>query len=145
LFVQLPYNLGAAEMEEVFIQIAAVISAVIFLGIAIFQVLLSLGYPLGEATMGGYHKILPNRLRVASAFSAMILLFMGFVFLQHAKVISTGANFVSTNILVWVITGYLALNTVANLASKSKKERLIMTPISSFAFLLCLFITIASP
>lgn len=125
-----------------FTYIAAVMIFIICGGIAIFQVLLTLGYPLGEATMGGKYKILPKRLRFASAFSAIILLFMGYVFLQHAKVVSNGIH-LPTNILVWVITIYLALNTIANLVSRSKKERLIMTPISSIAFLLCLFVAIS--
>lgn len=131
-------------MVEMYIYLAAMIIAVICVGIAIFQVLVSLGYPLGEATMGGYHKILPKPLRFVSTISAMIVLFIGFVFLQHAKVISVEFNFIPTNILVWVFTIFLALNTIGNLASRSKKERLIMTPISSTAFLLCLFVSIFS-
>jgi hypothetical protein len=131
-------------MEEIYIHLAAIMNAVIVLSIAVFQVLLSLGYSLGEATMGGYHKILPKHLRFASLISAFILLFFGLIFLQHAKVVSFGFNYILTNILVWAFTVYLALNTIANLVSKSKKERLIMTPISSIAFILCLFIAIAS-
>jgi hypothetical protein len=131
-------------MVEKLIHLAAIISTVTFVGMAIFQVLLSLGFPLGEAAMGGYHKILPKPLRFASAVSAIILLFMGFVFLQYAKVVSFGFNELFTNIIVWVITVYLALNTIANLVSKSKKERQIMTPISSIAFILCLFVALFS-
>nr|WP_263324624.1 hypothetical protein [Neobacillus sp. Marseille-Q6967] len=44
--------------------LAAIIIAVISLGIAIFQVLLTLGFPLGEATMGGYYKVLPKKIRL---------------------------------------------------------------------------------
>jgi hypothetical protein len=130
-------------MTELYIHIAAIISAAIFVGLAVFQVLLSLGFPLGEAAMGGYHKVFPKKLRIASGVSAIILLFMGFVFLQHAEVISIGFNFISTNVLVWVFTVYLGLNTVANLVSKSKKERIIMTPLSSIAFVLCLFVAVS--
>ena len=88
--------------------------------------------------MGGKYKVFPKPLRIASAFSALVLLFMGFVFLEQAKVVSI--PFFSTRILVWIFTIYLGINTLGNLASKSKKERLIMTPISTIAFLLGLVI-----
>lgn len=118
------------------IQIAALIIMILLAGIAIFQVLLMFGYPLSEATMGGKYKILPKRLRFASAVSSLILLLMGFVYLQSAKLITSEIAFLPTNILVWVFTAYLGINTIANLASKSKKEKLIMTPISAIACIL---------
>ncbi|ADC52334.1 hypothetical protein BpOF4_21694 (plasmid) [Alkalihalophilus pseudofirmus OF4] len=121
------------------IYISSVIVAIFCVFVAVFQVLLSLGYPLGEFAMGGYYKVLPKKLRIVSAVNALILLFMGFIFLQHTKVLN-GLGFLSTNILVWVITIFLGLNTIANLLSRSKKEKLIMSPLSGFIFVLCLFI-----
>ncbi|MDV2884550.1 hypothetical protein RYX45_05120 [Alkalihalophilus pseudofirmus] len=121
--------------------LAAILVTIIFTSIAIFQVLLSLGYPLGEAAMGGYHKILPAPLRIVSAFNALILLFMAYVFLKHAGLL-THFNFsLPTNVLVWVFTAFLGVNTLANFVSKSKKERVIMTPLSGVAFILCLIIS----
>jgi len=122
--------------------VSSIIVAILFVAIAVFQVLLSLGFPLGEFAMGGYHKILPKKLRIASAANALILLFMGFVFLQHTNVLN-GMDFLSTNILVWVITVFLGLNAIANLISRSKKERFVMTPLSGFTFILCLFIALS--
>lgn len=130
-------------MVEGFIQFAAIIIMILLASIAVFQVLLTFGYPLGEATMGGKYKILPKPLRFASAGSAIILLLMGFVYLLRANVISSDIHFLPTNILVWVFTGYLGLNTLANLASKSKKERLIMTPISAIACILGVFVAVS--
>lgn len=123
------------------VYISSIVVTIMFVSIAVFQVLLSLGYPLGEFAMGGYYKILPKKFRVVSVVNAIILLFMSVVFLQHSNVLQ-GLNFIPTNILVWVITIFLGLNTIANLVSKSKKERIIMTPLSSIAFLLCLFISL---
>jgi len=129
-------------VETEFIYVSSIIVAILFVAIAVFQVLLSLGFPLGEFAMGGYHKILPKKLRIASAANALILLFMGFVFLQHTNVLN-GMDFLSTNILVWVITVFLGLNAIANLISRSKKERFVMTPLSGFTFILCLFIALS--
>jgi hypothetical protein len=97
---------------------------------------------IGEYAMGGYYKVLPKKLRIVGVINAIILLFMGFVFLQHTDVLY-GLHFLPTNILVWVFTIFLGLNTIANLISRSKKERFIMTPLSSIAFILCLFITLS--
>ncbi|MCS0791302.1 hypothetical protein NX021_24540 [Cytobacillus firmus] len=129
-------------MEMEFIYISSIAVSIMFVSISVFQVLLSLGYPLGEYAMGGYYKVLPKKLRIVSVINAVILLSMGFVFLQHTDVLN-GFNFLPTNILVWVITVFLGLNTIANLLSQSKKERFIMTPLSSIAFALCLFITLS--
>jgi hypothetical protein len=130
-------------MEGNLIHVAAIIVVILFVCIAGFQVLLSLGYPLGEAAMGGYYKVLPKKLRFVSAINAFILLFMGFVFLQHAKVVSIGLIVLLASILVWVFTIFLGINTIANSISKSKKERFIMTPLSSIAFVLCLLIALS--
>ena len=68
-------------MEADFIYISSIIVAALLVSIAIFQVLLSLGYPFGEFAMGGYYEVLPKKLRIASVANALILLFMGFVIL----------------------------------------------------------------
>ncbi|MBM6617800.1 hypothetical protein JR050_08980 [Bacillus sp. RD4P76] len=124
------------------INISSIIIAVFCVSIAVFQVLLSLGFPYGEFAMGGYYKVLPNKFRIVSVVNALILIFIGFVFLQHTNIIN-GLDFLSTNILVWVITIFLGLNTIANLLSRSKKERYIMTPLAGFTFILCLFIALS--
>jgi hypothetical protein len=41
-----------------------------FVWLAVFQVLLALGLPLGAMAWGGTHRVLPGRLRVASVVSA---------------------------------------------------------------------------
>lgn len=129
-------------MEVNFLSIASIIVTIICVSIACFQVLLSFGCPLGEFAMGGSYKISPKKRRVLSVVNALILLFMSVVFLQHAYVIK-GLRFLPTNPLVWVITIFLGLNTIANLLSRRKKERYTMTPISGIAFILCLFIALS--
>lgn len=131
-------------MDEVYVQLAAIISTVIFVGVALFQVLLALGFPLGRFAWGGFYKVLPKELRIASLVSANVLILIGLIFLQQANVVNWGFTFIPTTILVWVFTGFLALNTVGNLLSRSKKEKMVMAPLSTVAFLLCLFVSIAS-
>jgi hypothetical protein len=132
-------------MEVIYIQIAAIISAVVLMVIAIFQILLLLGFPLGEYSWGGKHKgVLPPLFRMMSLPSAILLIFMGFVFLIHTKVFSMGYTFIPTHSLVWIFTIFLGLNTMGNFASKSKQEKLVMTPVSAIAFLACLTVSIFS-
>ncbi|MGM7681204.1 hypothetical protein ACSVDA_03520 [Cytobacillus sp. Hm23] len=120
----------------------SIIVTIMFVSIAAFQVLLVLGLPLGEYAMGGFYKVLPKKLRIVSAINAIILLFMGIVFLQHSDLLNI-FNFLPTHILVWIVTVYLGLNTIGNLISRSKKERYVMTPLSSIAFILCLMVSLS--
>ncbi|MFD2627488.1 hypothetical protein [Oceanobacillus kapialis] len=117
--------------------ILPILVSVLFIGMAVFQVLLSLGLPLGEFALGGYYKVLPKKLRVVSFINAVILLGMCLVFLKHADTVN-GFNFLPVPILTWIITIFLGLNTIVNLASRSKKERYVMAPIAGVVFVLCL-------
>ncbi|GMA46961.1 hypothetical protein [Tetragenococcus muriaticus] len=128
-------------MENNLVPISSIIVAIIFVFLAIFQELLTLGFPLGEFTLGGYYKVLPKKLRTISAISSLILLFMAIVVLKHAKIFN-GLDFLPTSILMWIITIALSLMTLANAISQSKKEKYTMTPLSGIAFLLCLYITL---
>ena len=129
-------------MEFNLIYLASIIVSAIFLLIAVFQVILALGFPLGEFALGGYCKVLPKKLRMLSVINALILLFMCIVFLQHTNIIDF-FHFLPTNNLVWIFTIFLGINSIANFLSKSKKERYIMTPLSSTTCLLCLFIILS--
>ncbi|KGP72585.1 hypothetical protein [Pontibacillus yanchengensis] len=111
----------------------------LLVGIAIYQLLLALGFPLGAAAWGGKHRILPIHLRIASMFSALFLVCMGILILQHTPIIEP---FLPTHPILWVFTVFLGVNTVGNVVSQSKLERLIMTPISSILFLLCLLVAL---
>ncbi|MEW9108100.1 MAG: hypothetical protein AB2374_02045 [Cytobacillus gottheilii] len=115
--------------------------AVLFLLIAIFQVLLALGFPLGEFALGGFHKVLPKKWRFVSIGNAVILILFAWIFLQHAYILESILPF-STHVFVWIIAIFLALNSVANLFSVSKKEKYVMTPLSAAACILCFWIAL---
>ncbi|CAI6083190.1 hypothetical protein [Cohnella sp. JJ-181] len=66
--------------------------------------------------------MLPARLRWMSLPSAVILVLIATVLLAHAEVIAIDTNG-STRILIWIIAVFLALNTLGNLASKSRQEK----------------------
>jgi hypothetical protein len=104
---------------------AAVLAAVLFVGMAAFQASLALGAPLGAHVLGGrYQGALPSRLRAFSAIAAAILVGGALVILARAGAIGWPVG--ATGLLVpatWLIAAFLVLNTLGNLASKSRLER----------------------
>jgi len=129
-------------MNEAVIQAAALIGAAIAIGIAIFQMLLLAGLPLGAYSWGGRHEgVLPLRLRWMSLPSAVLLLLIALIILSHANVIAMESTW-NTSLFIWIIVVFLGLNTLGNLASKSKKEKAVMTPLAGIAFACCLIVAI---
>ncbi|ASS74186.1 hypothetical protein CIG75_03755 [Tumebacillus algifaecis] len=130
---------------EINVQIPAIISSVSFFVVAAFQILLALGFPLGAFSWGGTHPgVLPPRLRFASLAAAGILLFMAYVMLSHTNVLASDLRFFPSQALIWVLTIFMGINTLGNLASKNKKEKLVMTPLTSIAFISCLLVAISN-
>jgi hypothetical protein len=106
---------------------AAVIAAVLFSAMAAFQASLALGAPFGAHVLGGrYPGALPNRLRAFSAIAAAILGGGALVILARAGAIGWPVGAAGPLApLAWAITVFLALNTLGNLASKSRLERTV--------------------
>jgi hypothetical protein len=105
---------------------AAVLAAILFLGMAAFQASLALGAPLGAHVLGGrFPGALPNRLRALSAVAAAILVGCALVILARAGAIGWPAGATGLAPASWAITAFLVLNTIGNLASKSRLERTV--------------------
>jgi hypothetical protein len=106
---------------------AAVLAAVLFAGMATFQASLALGAPLGAHVLGGRSPgALPKRLRAFSGVAAAILVAFALVILARAGAIGWPAG--ATGLLApasWAIAAFLVLNTLGNLASKSRLERTV--------------------
>ena len=118
----------------------SILGAVLFGVIAIMTVLVACGLPLGEYTMGGQHKILPKKLRVAAVISVAIQIFAMIIILQAGGFISLWFSFKVTKNICFFFAAYLSLNTVMNMISKSRKEKYVMTPLSLIAGI-CFWIT----
>lgn len=118
----------------------AILGASLFLGIAILSVLVALGLPLGEFTMGGQYKILPKKYRVMAIISVVIQLFASIIILQAGGLFAPWFSIKITKYICMFFAFYLALNTIMNFISRSKKEKYVMTPLS-FVTAICFFIT----
>jgi hypothetical protein len=123
---------------------SAIAAATVLALVLAFQLLLVAGAPFGHAAWGGQHRVLPARLRLASAGAAAIIVLMAWVVLARAGFLPPGAGPVAIRAATWVVAGFFALNTVANAVSRSAVERFVMTPATLF-MVACLVILAASP
>ena len=131
------------------VQLAAVVAALLIAAAAIFQVALAAGLPLGEATMGGRARtvagVLEPRYRAIALASAVVLILTAWIVMGRAGLVQT---FVGGQVLVWitwVVAGFLALNTLTNLAGKHPLERLGMASITLISAVLVGYVAFAAP
>jgi hypothetical protein len=123
----------------------AVFAAILFTGMAAFQLSLALGAPLGAHVLGGRRSgTLPNRLRAASAIAAAILIGCALVILARAGAIgwptvATGALTPAT----WAIAAFMVLNTLGNLASKSRLERSVFAATTAILAVLSAYVALS--
>ncbi|WP_335992829.1 hypothetical protein [Fusobacterium polymorphum] len=118
----------------------SILGAVLFGVIATMTVFVICGFPLGEFTMGGQHKILPKKFRVVAVISVAIQIFAMIIILQAGGFISLWFSFKVTKYICFFFAIYLSLNTIMNMISKSRKEKYVMTPLSLIAGI-CFLVT----
>jgi hypothetical protein len=96
--------------------------------LAVFQTALAAGAPLGRFAWGGQYEVLPSRLRVGSVISIALYAVFALLMLQAAGVVAVLPQGLA-GVAIWVLAGYFALGIVMNAASRSRPERLVMTPV----------------
>jgi hypothetical protein len=122
--------------------LVALLASLLLAALAVFQGLLVAGAPLGRFAWGGQNDVLPRNLRIGSAVS--IALYAGFavLILQAAGALSVLPDgFV--DVAIWVLTGYFLLGIGLNAISRSRPERLLMTPVVAVLAAGCLLIALA--
>jgi hypothetical protein len=97
--------------------------------LAVFQALLVAGAPLGRLAWGGQHVVLPAGLRIGSAVSIAVYGVIALVMLQAAGVLTVVPRGL-VEVATWVLTAYFALGVALNAASRSRPERVVMTPVA---------------
>lgn len=109
-------------------QLFAIFACAILAGLTIFQAALIGGAPLGRMAWGGQHRVLPAKLRIGSALSIGLYALFAYAALAKAGFVPPLISEAFTSITVWVMTAYFVLGVLMNGISRSKPERLIMTP-----------------
>ncbi len=122
--------------------LVALLASLLLAGLAVFQGLLVAGAPLGRFAWGGQNEVLPANLRIGSAVSIALYAAFAVLILQAAGALSVLPDgFV--DVAIWVLTGYFALGIVMNAISRSRPERLVMTPVVAVLAAGCLVIALA--
>ena len=120
---------------------AAVLALALLAALAVFQGLLVAGFPLGRFAWGGQSEVLPVGLRIVSAVSiALYAAFAVLVLQAGGRLALLPDGFVG--VAIWVLTGFFALGIVMNAISKSRPERLVMTPVVTVLAGACLVLAL---
>jgi hypothetical protein len=106
----------------------ALIGAVLLAALAVFQASLVAGAPWGRLAWGGQHVVLPTNLRVGSAVSIALYGLFAVFMLQAAGAVEVLPRGL-VDVGIWVLAGYFILGVVMNAVSRSRPERLVMTPV----------------
>jgi len=126
-------------------QLAGIAGLVGFLWLAVFQVLLALGAPLGAMAWGGTRRVLPGRLRAASLFSALIALLGALAVGQASGLGPALLPVITVRPLLGALAAIFALSLVGNAASRSRVERLHGVPLALVLTVSCAILAFAGP
>ncbi|MFU8945346.1 hypothetical protein ACLRGF_01300 [Mycetocola zhadangensis] len=110
--------------------------------LAVFQLALIAGAPIGRFAWGGQHRVLPSKLRIGSAVSIVLYAVFAVIILQRAELIS-GIPDALSRVGIWILTVYFVLGIVMNGISRSKPERTLMTPVCLVLAVFCLLVAVS--
>ena len=122
--------------------IAAIAICVILGALAVFQLALVCGAPLGHFAWGGADRVLPRAKRIGSAVSILLYGAFAWVLLMKAGLVPMVLPEIVVDVATWVIVGYFALGIPMNAISRSKPERYTMTPVLIVLLVLALIVAL---
>lgn len=122
--------------------IAAFALVAILALLVIFQIALAAGAPWGQLAWGGQHRVLPDRLRRASAFSIVIYAGIALFEFDRVGVIQLLPEPLSI-VVAWVVFAYFCIGIVLNAISRSRAERFVMTPVVLVLAVLSLLVALS--
>ncbi|MEJ2753868.1 MAG: hypothetical protein P8169_14510 [Chloroflexota bacterium] len=123
--------------------IAANVATVLFAIVIILQLLLAAGVLPISMAWGGTQTELTSTLRLASIAAAIILGAFAYVIRRRAGLIGDSPPSRAIKIMSWVITAFMALNTLGNLTSQSTAEKAVFTPITLLLVICCFVVSIS--
>lgn len=120
---------------------AAAVAAVGLVGIALFQLALAVGAPLGRAAWGGTRTgPLPTGLRIASGAAAIIWTVAALIVLRRGGIGPLAMPEAVAQWGTWVIFVLLLLGSLMNVASSSVWERYFWGPYALILSGLCFLV-----
>jgi hypothetical protein len=121
--------------------IAAYIASGLLACLAVFQIALIAGAPLGRFAWGGHNDVLPRQQRINSGGSVILYALFGIIILDTVSQVSLLPNLVAT-IATYVLTAFFFVGFVLNALSRSPSERALMAPLNLVLAALCLFVAV---
>lgn len=110
--------------------IAAIVALAVLIIVAILQISLVFGAPLGHFAWGGTHKVLPAKLKIGSAVSIVIYAIMASFIASKSGLWPIISNETVLQTGLWIFAIYLTFGVFLNAISRSKQERNLMTPLA---------------
>ncbi|RZI93624.1 MAG: hypothetical protein EOO67_06300 [Microbacterium sp.] len=117
----------------------ALVFTIVLALLAVFQLALALGAPIGHFAWGGQHRVLPRHLRIGSIVSIALYALFAIIAWDRVGAIDLFPDMFS-QVAMWVIFGYSALGIVMNAISRSRPERFTMVPVTIVLSVLSFFI-----
>lgn len=121
--------------------VAAIALTVVLGVLAVFQIALAFGAPIGRFAWGGQHRVLPARLRIGSVVSIVIYAIIAALALDRSGIVELVPDAVST-VGMWIVFGYFVLGILLNAISRSTPERFTMAPLSAVLAVLSLLVAL---
>jgi hypothetical protein len=122
-------------------RVAANVATLCFVLVAVLQLLLALGVLPVTMAWGGSQANLTPQLQIASVAAALLLGLFAYVIRRRAGLVGSMPPSGFIRIAAWVITIFMALNTLGNFASQSRGEALLFGPITLVLVLSCLLVS----
>jgi hypothetical protein len=128
------------------VRTAGFVAAVGYAGIAVFQIALLAGAPVGRAAFGGGHPgTLPAGYRAASAIVALLWTVVVLVVLERSRLVEIGWLSKVDEWAIWVAFGITALGVVMNAASTSPWDRFFWAPYAAAVGVACFVVARGAP
>lgn len=124
-----------------FIYLTANIATFLFIVVIVLQILLAVGILPISMAWGGRQPQLTATLRIASIVAAALLGVFIFVIRYRAGLVGNVPIPVMVKVVSWIITAFMALNTLGNITSLSVNEKLIFGPITFMLSVACLIVS----
>lgn len=127
------------------IHTAANIATFLFVVTIVLQFLLAAGILPISMAWGGRQSQLTISLRIASIIAAVLLGAFIYVIRYRAGLVGNFPIPAFIKVVSWIITAFMAFNTLGNITSLSTNEKLLFGPITFILTVACLFVSASSP
>ena len=124
-------------------KIAGRLAIVLFGIVIILQLLLAAGILPVSMAWGGCQTILTTGLRFASLGAVLVLACFAYIICRRAGLVDETPPSTLIKVISWLVTAYLAFNTLGNFTSTSTAEKWLFGPITLVLVICCFLVSIS--